>query len=174
MICFTTWATDTVLTLSFITSYLTTVRLGTDVPARHYQPALSSKEFRGSSEETLILATGVSVQQVVSKGRVLNSTPFIILITTIRIIIIIIERERERESEKEGDLNQNMSLSWMKGLLSDFCFEPNHTHSVLKVSSPLLHFFLKTFLLRPENISGNTKGIKSIVALWSNAGGKFL
>lgn len=172
MICFTTWATDTVLTLSFITSYLTTVRLGTDVPARHYQPALSSKEFRGSSEETLILGTGVSVQQVVSKGRVLNSTPFIILITTIRIIII--ERERERESEKEGDLNQNMSLSWMKGLLSDFCFEPNHTHSVLKSLLSASAFFLKTFLLRPENISGNTKGIKSIVALWSNAGGKFL
>lgn len=99
MICFTTWATDTVLTLSFITSYLTTVRLGTDVLARHYQPALSSKEFRGSSEETLILGTGVSVQQVVSKGRVLNSTPIIILITTIRIIII--EREEERVRKRE-------------------------------------------------------------------------
>lgn len=62
----------------------------------------------------------------------------------------------------------------MKGLLSDFCFEPNHTHSVLKSLLSASAFFLKTFLLRPENISGDTKGIKSIVALWSNAGGKFL
>ena len=54
-------------------------------------------------------------------------------------------------------------------ILSDLCFEPDHTHNVLKVSSPL---FLKTFLLRPENISGDAKAIKCIAALWSNAGKK--